>query len=102
MGFLDKVGNIFNPITVQDNPNFKDPSQTINSLGTNLVVNIFLPLVSVGAVLSLVYGGYLYLTAGGDAEKSETAKRVIMYSVIAIVIIIASFAIYNTVIGLAS
>lgn len=100
MGFLDRVGTYFNPVQVQDK--FSTPSETVNQLGTNLVINILLPLISVGAVLSLVYGGYLYLTAGGDAEKSETAKRVIMYSVIAIVIIIASFAIYNTVIGLAS
>ena len=56
-------------------------------------------VIGIGAVLSLVYGGVLYITAGADENKSATGKRVIIYSVIAIVIVLLSYVIYNSILG---
>jgi hypothetical protein len=64
----------------------------------NFMNNILVYLFGIAAVLSLIYGGILYVTAGGDAEKAERGKRVIMYSVIAIVLMILTLAIYEFVI----
>lgn len=46
-------------------------------------------------VIVLIYAGIQYITAGGDAEKAEKAKKTILGAVIGLIIIIASYAIYN-------
>lgn len=51
------------------------------------------------AVLVLIYGGMLYITAGAEAEKAEKGKKVIIGSVIGIIIIMVSYTVYNTAIG---
>lgn len=55
-------------------------------------------VVATVAVLSLLYGGFLYITAGGEAEKAEKGKKVIVGSVIGIVLIASAFVIYNSLI----
>ena len=85
-----------------------DPTQATKGsaatqfLPTTLMTNIISIaglVIGVGAVLSLVYGGVLYITAGADENKSATGKRVIIYSVIAIVIVLLSYVIYNSILG---
>ena len=63
------------------------------------IVNIILIVVGVLAVLFLIYGGILYLTAGGDAEKAAKGRTAITNAIIGIVIIMLALAIYNFVIG---
>ncbi len=95
---------------VDDFKSFSDSLNPTNRQGTQASLNqlpdqflgnalntIILPLAGIAAVIAIIYGGYLYITSGGDPEKAQKAKRVIMYSVIAIVVITLSFIIYNTV-----
>lgn len=56
---------------------------------------IFLSLVVTGF---LIYGGYLYVTAGANEDNTGKAKNIITYSAIGIVMIFFSFAIVNTLI----
>lgn len=63
------------------------------------IVNIILIVVGILAVVYLVYGGILYLTAGGDAEKAGKGRVAITNAIIGIVIIMLSLAIYNFVIN---
>jgi len=42
-----------------------------------------------------MYAGFLVLTGGGDEEKSERAKKTIMYAIIGILIILFSYVIYR-------
>lgn len=62
-------------------------------------VDFFLGFLGLLAVLMVIYGGFLYLTAAGDEGKTETGKKVILYSVIGIVIILIAFALVNTVLS---
>jgi len=55
--------------------------------------------LSVVALLVLIYGGMLYMTAGGEAEKAEKGKKTIVGAIIGIVIIMISYTVYNTAIG---
>jgi hypothetical protein len=59
---------------------------------TNFVVSIIGPL----AVLVLVAGGVMYMTAAGDESKMTKAKRVIISALIGILIIYGAFAIVST------
>lgn len=63
------------------------------------LVNIVLVGVGLVAVIYLIWGGVTYVTAGGDAEKASKGRITITNAIIGIVIIAASLAIYNYVIG---
>ncbi|HOE74634.1 MAG TPA: hypothetical protein PLX55_01160 [bacterium] len=62
------------------------------------IVTIVLIAVGIIAVLYLIYGGVLYLTAGGEAEKASKGRTAITNAIIGIVIVMLSLAIYNFVI----
>lgn len=63
------------------------------------IVNIILIVVGIIAVVYLIYGGIQYVTAGGEAEKATKGRTTITNAIIGIVIIAASLAIYNYVVG---
>ena len=66
-------------------------------------LNFFLGFLGLLAVLLVIYGGFLYMTAAGEESKTENGKKVILYAVIGIIIILISFALVNTVLsGLAA
>ncbi|MCK5611695.1 hypothetical protein KAR91_58030 [Candidatus Pacearchaeota archaeon] len=65
------------------------------TLGQNIttVINYFLGLLGLVAVAFLIYAGVLMVTAGGNDEQVTKARKVIMYSVVGIVIILLSYTI---------
>jgi hypothetical protein len=66
----------------------------VNALYFNIVSFVLLGL-GIAAVFILVYAGIQYITAGGDAERAERAKKTILGAIIGIVIIVGAYAIYN-------
>lgn len=63
------------------------------------IVNWLLGFLGLIAVVMIIYGGFLYVTAAGNDEKIGKAKKIIMYAIVGIVVILLSFAIVNTVLG---
>jgi hypothetical protein len=63
------------------------------------IVNFVLTFLGVIAVIMIIYGGMLYVTAGGAQEKVDKGKKILMYTIIGIVIIMLSFVIVNAVLG---
>ena len=59
---------------------------------TNFVVTWASPV----AVLVLVAGAIMYLTAMGDEEKMGKAKKLIVNAIIALIIIYGAFALVST------
>lgn len=51
------------------------------------VLNWVLILAGAIAVIYLVYGGLLYITAGGDAEKATKGRTALINAIIGIIII---------------
>ena len=62
------------------------------------IINIVLIVAGILAVAYLIYGGLMYITAGGEAEKATKGRTAITNAIIGIIIIAASLAIYNYVI----
>jgi len=56
----------------------------------------FLGIIAVGIML---YGGYVYMTAGGSEEKVATAKKILINGTIGLAIIMSSFAITHFVLS---
>lgn len=65
------------------------------TLGQNIttILNYFLGLLGLVAVGFLIYSGILMVTAGGNDEAITKAKKLIIYAVIGIVIILLSYTI---------
>lgn len=57
------------------------------------VIKWLLGILGLVAVSFLIYGGFLWLTAAGNEERIEKAKRVIVNAVIGLVIVLVSWAI---------
>lgn len=66
------------------------------------IVNFFLFFLGMVAVIMVIYGGTLYVTAAGNDDQVGKAKNVIMYAVVGILVILISFALINTVLGSAT
>lgn len=62
------------------------------------VTNFILSFLGLAAIVVVIYGGVLYITAGGEAEKATKGTKTIMYAMIGIVIVLISYALVNTLI----
>ncbi|MBU1016348.1 pilin [Patescibacteria group bacterium] len=45
------------------------------------------------AVLALIAGGYMYLTAYGDTEKHDRARRTLTYAIIGLILALTAYGI---------
>ncbi len=62
--------------------------------------NFISAFVSIAAVISSIYGGFLYVTAVGNEERTGKAKKVLLGAIIALVLAVGAFALVNTVVQL--
>jgi hypothetical protein len=74
--------------------NFEFFMQLINNIIKFLLVVMAVPIVA----LIIMYTGYLYITAGGNASQTEKAKGIMFKVVIGFVIALAAWLIINTII----
>ena len=78
---------------------------TFTGLGTNdlregvmNVVNVLLGFLGILAIIIILWGGFRWLTSGGNEEKIGEAKKIITAGIIGLVIIFTSYAIATFVI----
>ncbi|MBU1034740.1 IPT/TIG domain-containing protein, partial [Patescibacteria group bacterium] len=62
------------------------------------IINISLGLLGIIMVSLILYGGFLYMTSAGEADKTEKAKKYIRNAIIGLIIILSSWAIARFVI----
>ncbi|MFN3302066.1 MAG: Mbov_0395 family pilin-like conjugal transfer protein, partial [Patescibacteria group bacterium] len=63
------------------------------------IIQYLLSFLGVVAIVILIYGGYLWMTARGDEEKVRKAKKVLINGLIGLIIILLSYAIVSFVGG---
>lgn len=56
-------------------------------------INLLVYVVGTVAVIYFIYGGYKYITSGGQEDEAAQAKRQMLYGVIGIVVVVAARAI---------
>jgi len=66
--------------------------------GVMTIVNVLLGFLGIIAILIILYGGFMWMTAAGNEEKVDQAKKIITAGIIGLVIIFVSFAIATFVI----
>jgi amino acid transporter len=78
---------------------FYDPSSTLGLGSADLqativsVIQWILGFLGLIAVVLILYGGFTWMTAGGNEEKVEKAKKIITAAVIGLVIVLLAWAI---------
>lgn len=63
----------------------------------NIVANVIIGLIIATGLISVVAAGYVYMTAGGDGGKVETAKTMIKAALLGIILALSAFLILNTI-----
>jgi len=66
--------------------------------GIMTIVQYLLTFLGVIAIVVILYGGFVWLTSGGNEEKVGQAKKIITAGVIGLVIIFISYALARFVI----
>lgn len=70
----------------------------VNSLVAT-IINIFSWVVGVISVIMIIYGGFKYITSGGDAGGVTGAKNTILYAIVGLVIVALAQVIVQFVLG---
>ncbi|MBD3330467.1 hypothetical protein GF354_02960 [Candidatus Peregrinibacteria bacterium] len=63
------------------------------------IINYFLTFLGIVAVIFVIYGGVTYVTSAGNDEAVGNAKKIIMYALIGIIVILLSFVLVNAILG---
>ena len=94
--FLKQIGDIlgWTNTNVQNVQGAKTLIEILQS-----VLNFLLSIVGIIAIIMLVVGGIMYLTASGNEDKIKTGKTIVTYSLIGVAISLAALVIVTQVIG---
>jgi Zn-dependent protease with chaperone function len=63
------------------------------------IVRVMMGLLGIVVVMIVLYGGFLWMTAGGNDEQVGKAKKFIISGVIGLAIVLSAYAIATFVIG---
>lgn len=63
------------------------------------IVNIFSIIIGAVAVIMIIYGGFRYITSGGDSNGVTAAKNTILYAVVGLIIVVLAQILVRFVIG---
>lgn len=70
-----------------------------NELFTRLI-GWFLTIIALAAFFSIIYSGFLYITAGGGADQTTKAKRNITWALTSLIITVFAYALLRFVAGI--
>jgi hypothetical protein len=51
------------------------------------IVNVFSIIVGAAAVIMIIYGGFRYITSGGDSGRVGNAKNTLIYAIVGLIIV---------------
>lgn len=63
------------------------------------IINVFMGLLGIIAVVIILYGGFMWMTAAGNEERVDKARKMIVSGVIGLAIILSAYAIARFVVG---
>jgi hypothetical protein len=63
------------------------------------ITDLFSIIVGAASVIMIVYGGFRYITSGGDSGKVGNAKNTLIYAIVGLVIVALAQLIVRFVIG---
>ena len=79
----------------------RSPQESMNEM-ISQIVNIISVIVAVVAVIMIIFGGFKYITSGGDSSNITSAKNTILYAIIGLIIVALAQFIVKFVLGKAT
>jgi hypothetical protein len=76
-------------------------TSTVQNLAKE-IVNIFSIIVGAASVVMIIYGGFRYITSGGDSSRVGNAKNTLIYAVVGLIIVALAQVIVQFVISKAT
>lgn len=64
----------------------QEAQNTVNELVTT-IINIFSVVVGIVAVIMIIFGGFKYITSGGDSGNVSSAKNTILFAIVGLIIV---------------
>lgn len=93
----DDVKTLFNDsldATAKETGHLNAKMSNAGALGSaGLAISILLSLIGAIFLILMIYGGFIWMNSRGNDQEVERAKRIIINSVIALIIILAAYAI---------
>lgn len=94
-------------LAIADPPKVKDitlPGSKFDDIPSLIqgIITWLLGFAGAFAVIALVYSGIMYITAGADQTKAETAKKNLVWAITGIVVILLAYAIIRWVAAIIS
>ena len=59
------------------------------------IIGVVLSLIGVIIFAYLVYGGFLWMTAGGNSKKVEDAQGIIKNTIVGLIVVVSAYAIVS-------
>jgi len=87
---VNVTGSLKNPLGTTD---------TVPALITKILTDIVTPIGGVVIVFFIIYAGFLFVKAQGNAEKIEEAKKILFYVVIGAAVILGANLIATVISG---
>ena len=104
------IFSFFQPVAVKAGSNLKNAfgsSSTLEQAGTQSgflltatvetmsgkIITSILSLLGIVFILFTIYGGFLYMTASGNEDKTKKALSIITQALIGLIVILAAYAI---------
>lgn len=83
-----------NPVTLTNPMGTSDPDIIIGK-----IIGAILGVVGSLALVMFIYGGFTWMTAAGSSEKVKKGKDILIWAVLGLVVIFASYAIVRFVLS---
>ena len=68
------------------------PDTDVRTVAVNLI-NVLLGVLGIIFLLLVLYGGFLWMTAGGDDSRAEKGRAIIRNAIVGLIVIFLAFAI---------
>jgi hypothetical protein len=72
---------------------YGEPRNLVEIVGA--LIGVFLSLLGVIFLCLVIYGGFIWMTAGGNEGKVLKAKRILQDAIIGLIIVMSAYAITN-------
>jgi hypothetical protein len=73
-------------------------NNSVSKLASN-VVNVFSIIVGAVSIIMIIYGGFRYITSGGDSGSVGNAKNTLIYAIVGLIIVALAQVIVHVVLN---
>jgi len=90
---------LFSSVNISSADEAGNVNLTIDRLETilNNIRDWFAGIVFIIGIITMLYAAFLYMTAAGDDEKINKAKKAFVYGIVGIIVAMLAYSIWDTV-----